>query len=113
MSKGESYKASKLSIHADVKSNGRATAEDDENQDSVAAGPEMLRGDEDELPDDEDGRFFGGGVTKDTADVLDFIEGRDKGDTVSDEWLTIPSHKILNPCRIPRSLTCLGYGSSP
>jgi beta-catenin-like protein 1 len=28
--------------------------------------------------DDEEGRFFGGGITQDTADVLNFIEERDQ-----------------------------------
>ena len=52
---------------------------------------------EDELPDDEDGRFFGGGVTKDTAEVLDFIDERDKEDAVSNERLVVfeQSAKLL------------------
>ena len=61
-----------------------------EDQDERVAGPEMPP-EEDELPDDEDGRFFGGGVNKNTTDVLDFIDERDKDDTKPEEidsaWL--------------------------
>ena len=35
---------------------------------------------EDEPMDQEEGRFFGGGITRDTAEVLDFIEQRDHDD---------------------------------
>ena len=71
------YKATKLTVNGDVKTNGHPKVEDEEEQDDVAAGPELPPEDE-EIPDDEDGRFFGGGVTKDTAEVLDFIDERDK-----------------------------------
>ena len=88
----EIYKAGKSSSNADVTTNGRNTAEDEEDQDDdVAAGPEMPPEDEDGLPNDEDGRFFGGGVTKDTAEVLDFIEERDKEDGVRNSLYTICS----------------------
>ena len=33
---------------------------------------------DDEAEDDEEGRFFGGGITTDTAEVLDFIDERDQ-----------------------------------
>jgi len=73
----EVYKAAKLGANGDVKSNGRATVEDD--VDDEEAGPALPPADEDEGPeDDEDGRFFGGGITRDTADVLDFIDGREQ-----------------------------------
>lgn len=56
-------------------------AEDiDDEDDDVAAGPELPPDLEDEALDDEEGRFFGGGITNDTAEVLDFIEGREKED---------------------------------
>lgn len=75
------YKATKLDTSRDVKTNGHDTSKDTDGQDDVEAGPE-LPSEQDELADDEDGRFFGGGVTKDTADVLDFIEERDKNESV-------------------------------
>lgn len=59
-----------------MKANGRVMVEDEEDEDDVA-GPE-LPPKEDEGEADEEGRFFGGGITTDTAEVLDFIEERDK-----------------------------------
>lgn len=62
-------------------SNGHLIAEDgDDEDDDVAAGPELPPDLEEEALDDEEGRFFGGGITADTAEVLDFIEGREKDD---------------------------------
>lgn len=46
----------------------------------MAAGPELPPGLEEEALDDEEGRFFGGGITTDTAEALDFIDGREKDD---------------------------------
>lgn len=77
------YKATKISANADVKTNGKATVEDEgENDEDVAAGPELPPDEEEPLPDDDDeGRFFGGGLTKDTTDVMDFIDEQDKEET--------------------------------
>ena len=53
-----------------------------EDDGDVAAGPEMLP-DEDQLSeDDEEGRFFGSGLNKNTADVMDFIDEQDKDEVV-------------------------------
>lgn len=46
----------------------------------MAAGPELPPDFEEEALDDEEGRFFGGGITNNTAEVLDFIEDREKDD---------------------------------
>ena len=46
--------------------------EDAFEDDEGVAGPEMPL--EEDPEDDEEGRFFGGGITNDTADVLDFID---------------------------------------
>lgn len=77
------YKASKVGPGSSVRSNGQATIEDEDNLDNVEAGPELPMEEEEEAPDDEDGRFFGGGVTKGTAEVLDFIDERDGEEVVS------------------------------
>lgn len=78
------YKTTKFSVNGDVKSNGRTIAEDEEDDD-VVAGPELPpEAEEDGGLDDEEGRFFGGGITNETAEVLDFIDERDKDElTVS------------------------------
>ncbi len=65
-----------------MRANGRATVENEEDLDEVEAGPEMPMEEEDEAPDAEEGRFFGGGVTKGTAEVLDFIDARDGQEVV-------------------------------
>lgn len=69
-------------------SNGHSITKDgDDEDDDVAAGPERPPDLEEEALDDEEGRFFGGGITNDTAEVLDFIEGREKDDlTVRFRW---------------------------
>ena len=77
----EVYKASKSSSNSDVKTNGRKSqVEDDE--DDVEAGPELPPEEADDIPDDEDGRFFGGGVNKNTVQVLDYIDGQEEESTV-------------------------------
>lgn len=84
------YKASKTRANGDVKTNTRATVEDEgggedgDDDDDVVAGPELPPDGEEKLPDDDDeeGRFFGGGLTKNTADVMDFIDEQDNDETV-------------------------------
>ena len=52
----------------------------------MEAGPELPPDEEEEAgPGDEEGRFFGSGITSNTADVLDFMEEQDKDETVSPE----------------------------
>ena len=65
-----------------MKTNGHTIAGDDPEEDDIEAGPQLPLADEEPL-NDEDGRFFGGGVAKDTAEVLNFIDERDKGNEVS------------------------------
>lgn len=78
------YKATKLSANGDVKANARATVDDEGEDDDIAAGPDFPPEEMQQLPaeDDEEGRFFGGGLTKDTADVMDFIDEQDKDEIV-------------------------------
>lgn len=73
------YKATKTTVNGDVKSNGIAAVEDADDDD-IEAGPALPPDQEEENIDDEEGRFFGGGITNDTADVLNFINERDKGE---------------------------------
>ena len=79
------YKATKTSANGDVKSKSRATVEDEDgdDDDDVAAGPELPPDADEQLPEDDDeGRFFGGGLTKNTADVMNFIDEQDNDETV-------------------------------
>ena len=61
---------------------------DDDGDENDIAGPERPTDHEFNEPnnDDEEGRFFGGGVSNDTAEVLDIIEERDKEEFVPDRF---------------------------
>lgn len=65
---------------SDAKSNKTNKIEEVVDDDDTAAGPELPLEGEVELPDDEEGRFFGGGITNKTAEALDFIDELDKND---------------------------------
>ncbi|KAL8957225.1 MAG: hypothetical protein Q9193_005448 [Seirophora villosa] len=78
------YKAAKTYANGDVKGNGIAAVED-ADEDDIEAGPALPPDEEEENIDDEEGRFFGGGITNDTADVLNFIDERDKGNDAKAE----------------------------
>lgn len=66
----------RLNEEWNARRNSQVVPVDDEpEEDNDIAGPEMPP---DLADDDEDGRFFGGGITTDTATVLDFIDERDK-----------------------------------
>ncbi|MCJ1240827.1 hypothetical protein MMC14_008831 [Varicellaria rhodocarpa] len=78
----EIYKSIKLNGHGDARSNGEATVQDEPEDDEGYAGPQMPPDLEDENIDDEEGRFFGGGLTSNTADVLDFIDQQDQDGSV-------------------------------
>ncbi|KAF3480713.1 uncharacterized protein GIQ15_06060 [Arthroderma uncinatum] len=68
----EIYKAAKLDANGAAKNRKEATVEDEDEDD--IAGPELPPDFEEDIPDDEEGRFFGGGVTKDTTNALDFVD---------------------------------------
>ncbi|KAL6714085.1 hypothetical protein ACLMJK_008579 [Lecanora helva] len=71
------YKAAKLSINGDLKSNGKVKVHDSLDEEDIEAGPEMPLEMEDAGPEDEEGRFFGSGITGNTAEVLDFMDEQD------------------------------------
>lgn len=91
-----------------MKANGRATVEDEENED-IAAGPE-LPPDED-IAEDEEGRFFGGGISNDTAEVLDFIDEQEKAEIIVRATLCqVPSgSELISSHRNPRQSTQPGF----
>ncbi|KAK3054232.1 hypothetical protein LTS18_012028, partial [Coniosporium uncinatum] len=77
------YKSSKHSVNGDAKgkSHAHASVVDDAEDNDTEAGPDILPDDDDEYgpdpDDDEEGRFFGGGVGSETNVALDYIEGRE------------------------------------
>ncbi|QYS95569.1 DUF1716 domain-containing protein [Trichoderma simmonsii] len=83
----EIYKATKLTDrttnrHAQVEDDAENPADDDD------FGPELPP--EDDVGDDEEGRFFGGGITKQESEILDFVDKADAGgdlDKIDSAWL--------------------------
>ena len=71
----------------------------------------MLFDEEEALPDEE-GRFFGGGITNNTSDVLDFIDERDKDEMASLKTALSGSiQKLTMSTKSQRRSTQHGYGS--
>ena len=85
----EIYKSAKLNGIDGIR-NGQASVSDETEEDDAEAGPELPPDFEDEAVGDEEGRFFGGGITRDTADVLDFIDERDQDDSAVRSLLQTP-----------------------
>lgn len=74
MAKDELYKAAKLEANGDVKS-GKSPMVEDEEEDDGEAGPELPPDfDAEDVPDDEEGRFFGGGMERQTAQAMQYID---------------------------------------
>ena len=93
-----------------MKTNGPASVQD-EADDDVEAGPELPPDDEEEGAGDEEGRFFGGGISSDTAEILNYVDTQQKDDgTVrSKHW---GSGELLSEIlRARRKLTRLGSGN--
>lgn len=76
----ELYKAAKLETNGDVKSKGKAPAVEDEGEEeSEFAGPELPPDfDQEDVPDDEEGRFFGGGMARQTAQAMEYLDQQEK-----------------------------------
>lgn len=86
----QAYKAAKLSSNGSpngAHTNG-ATVEDELDDELVEAGPTLPPDDE---GDDEEGRFFGGGVTRNAAEALDYIDQQDgeeyRVEKIDSAWL--------------------------
>ncbi|OJD35702.1 uncharacterized protein BKCO1_1500081 [Diplodia corticola] len=91
------YKSAKLQSNGDAKGKGRATVEDaeDDNDDAEAGpAPPPEDGDEEEQDfgdEDEEGRFFGGGMDKTTASAMNYVDRADEEpfvpETIDRSWL--------------------------
>ncbi|UNI15324.1 hypothetical protein JDV02_001867 [Purpureocillium takamizusanense] len=84
----EIYKSSKLSANGSSRHAHVQDEPDDDDQEAGPAappdddgdfGPAMPPGDDDD-GDDEEGRFFGGGITKQESQILDYVEGAGEAD---------------------------------
>ncbi len=79
------YKAPKLSTNGSTSTRDQPTIDDEED---MEAGPSRPPDDEDygpDIPDDEEGRFFGGGITKDESVILDYMEGQEDGNVAPEK----------------------------
>lgn len=77
------YKSAKLSSNSDVKRPAHASVADDD--DDEEAGPALPPDLEDEAGDDEDGRFFGGGLDEDAKDAMDYLDAQDGEEAITEE----------------------------
>ncbi|KAH8687682.1 beta-catenin-like protein-like protein 1 [Tricladium varicosporioides] len=87
------YKTAKLTSNGSAKSNGKTVAVADEDDD-IEAGPAPPPDDEDygpDIPDDEEGRFFGGGVTQEENEILDYMDEQESAEIAPEKidlaWL--------------------------
>ncbi|KAL1958812.1 hypothetical protein VTO42DRAFT_3649 [Malbranchea cinnamomea] len=75
----EIYKAAKVEANGGATGDKSASVEDEADENDIA-GPDLppdFNPDED-IADDDEGRFFGGGVTRDTSKALDIIDQREQ-----------------------------------
>ncbi|OJJ66566.1 hypothetical protein ASPBRDRAFT_35001 [Aspergillus brasiliensis CBS 101740] len=84
----ELYKAAKLGADGDVKSKGKAPmVEDEGEEDDGYAGPELPPDfDAEDIPDDEEGRFFGGGMERQTAEAMQYIDQHEEADVAPEKF---------------------------
>lgn len=75
----ELYKAAKLGANGDVKNKAKAVAVEDEEEESEFAGPELPPNfDEEDVADDEEGRFFGSGMDRNTVQAMEYLDQQEK-----------------------------------
>ena len=111
----EIYKSAKLNGKGHARSNGHtASVEDTPEDDDDVAGPEMPPELEDEGGNDEEGRFFGGGISTDTAEVLDFIDERDIQATAVRKFMRAQvALRLSTSLETRKNRFCLGKTTSP
>lgn len=112
----ELYKAAKLDANGDVKSKGKAPIVEGDVEDDGEAGPELPPDfDAEDIPDDEEGRFFGGGMERKTAQAMQYIDQQDEGETAvwKDLRQQCRSGPSSNVCFSPRKSILLGCDGWP
>lgn len=77
------YKSAKLESDGNAALNGKAAMAEDE-ADEGEAGPELPPDFEEDVPDDEEGRFFGGGMEQKTAQAMEYIDQNEEEAAVCD-----------------------------
>ncbi|KAJ5810614.1 uncharacterized protein N7503_002832 [Penicillium pulvis] len=85
----ELYKSAKLDPNADVRSKGKEAMVEDEIDDDGEAGPELPPDmDTEDIPDDEEGRFFGGGMEQKTAQAMQYIDQQEEDEAAPEKFDT-------------------------
>lgn len=59
---------------------------EDEFDDDGEAGPELPPDFEDDVPDDEEGRFFGGGMEQKTAQAMQYIDQQEEDEAAPEKF---------------------------
>lgn len=77
------YKSAKLNPNSDVKRSSHASIADEDDEDE--AGPSLPPDLVNEDGDDEEGRFFGGGLDEKAMDAIDYLDARDAEDAIVEE----------------------------
>lgn len=78
----QAFKSVKLSSNTDVKHSATLT---DEDEDMDEAGPSLPPDFDDEPGDDDEGRFFEGGMDDDAKDAMDYLDAQDGDDVIKEE----------------------------
>ncbi|KAF1937320.1 DUF1716-domain-containing protein [Clathrospora elynae] len=86
----QSYKTAKLDAAGDVKRAAQASVAEVEDDDDDAAGPSLPPDFEDEPGDDDEGRFFDGGLAENAKDAMDFLDAQDGEDVIREEKYDVP-----------------------
>ncbi|KAL1612890.1 hypothetical protein SLS60_001120 [Paraconiothyrium brasiliense] len=79
----QAYKSAKLSSNSDAKRPVNVSVAEEDNEEE--AGPTLPPDFEDEEGDDEDGRFFGGGLDEDAKDAMDYLDAQDGEEVIGEE----------------------------
>ncbi|KAF2017595.1 DUF1716-domain-containing protein [Aaosphaeria arxii CBS 175.79] len=85
----QAYKSAKLNSNSDVKQSAQATVADEADSDGEA-GPSLPPDFEPGDGDDEEGRFFGGGLDDDAIDAIDYLDAKDQEEAIVDEKFDVP-----------------------
>lgn len=104
MIKDELYrKAAKVDSNGDTRNKGKAPmVTDEEEEESEVAGPELPPDFEEDIPDDDEGRFFGGGMAKETAQAMEYLDQAEKEVEVAAVWFDMTLKSIWLLLTIPQ-----------
>lgn len=72
--------------------------EDEFDDDDGEAGPELPPDFEEDIPDDEEGRFFGGGMEQKTAQAMQYIDQNEEEEVAVRTSGSISWNALLTSC---------------